>query len=105
MNKECPDCGHTHCLGGLDCLASVIGERRMGMFDTVAFRCPKCYEPVEVQSKAGRCSFDHHESTRVPVEIAKDINGTTFKCTGCNAVLEIFNYAPIEYAAMGVTEI
>lgn len=56
----------------------------MGMFDTVVFRCPRCDQPIEEQTKAGECCLHHHPSDNVPPEIAKSLLGDTVHCSGCN---------------------
>lgn len=61
----------------------------MGMFDSVWFRCPKCEEDMEAQSKAGECSLIDYRSSSVPESIAKDIAGEWVYCKKCKTSYQI----------------
>lgn len=56
----------------------------MGCFDSVYFRCPKCDERIEVQSKAGECYMGSFDEDVVPVAIANDIQGNSVECGACS---------------------
>ncbi len=58
------------------------------MFDTVHFKCKKCGEDVEVQSKAGECLLLDYNSDNIPNNIAEDIDGEYHKCQ-CGEVFKI----------------
>jgi hypothetical protein len=62
----------------------------MGMYDSVTARCPQCDLLVEFQSKAGDCTLTNYRLTRVPPEIAKDLNGEMVACS-CGYVLKLTN--------------
>lgn len=62
----------------------------MGMFDSVYFRCPNgCENPIEEQSKAGKCRLDTFSSHEVPSVIALDILGGKVFCGTCKLIFEI----------------
>lgn len=52
----------------------------MGSYDRVWFSCPACGNRIEVQSKAGKCEFDDHESAAVPLDIVSSIEGEIVQC-------------------------
>lgn len=62
----------------------------MGMFDSVWFKCPKCGNQVEKQSKAGECVLKNISPDDVPVDIAVDINGDILCCEECDKTFTIF---------------
>jgi len=56
----------------------------MGCFDSVNFRCPRCRQILEVQSKAADCSMSEFSPDAVPAKIAADIAGEMVYCDKCN---------------------
>lgn len=56
----------------------------MGMFDTVRFKCPKCGEISDFQTKSGDCDLSTYSIESLPVDIAKAINGRTEFCPRCD---------------------
>lgn len=78
----------------------------MGMFDRVYFRCPNgCPDPVEVQSKAGRCTLASISQSHVPWSIAVDIIGEHAFCETCKRSflirrkVESLDTVPLELAS------
>ena len=55
----------------------------MGLFDRVWIPCKKCQQPLEFQSKAGRCVLSDYDMGNMPIEIAIDINGDSAWCEDC----------------------
>ncbi len=55
----------------------------MGLYDTVYFRCPKCEELLNTQSKAGDCNLKDYDSDNVPYEIGKSLIGKEIYCNNC----------------------
>ncbi len=73
------------------------------MFDSVYAKCPECKNPeVEFQSKAGHCRCDNFKSTKVPVVIAKDLDGATTRCLVCGAIVTLSTTSLPEYIRMDV---
>ena len=66
----------------------------MGMFDSVLLPCPKCYEQIELQSKAGKCAGEVFDSWRVPIKIAEDLSVNPIECSECHRSFEIVSEAP-----------
>jgi len=58
----------------------------MGMFDSVWIRCRECNEEVEFQSKAGPCQLKDYGQDAVPTEIAKDLLGSSRRCS-CGTII------------------
>ena len=56
----------------------------MGCFDSVYFRCPRCQDRIEVQSKAAECDLHDYEPDAVPAKIAADIVGERVWCARCD---------------------
>jgi hypothetical protein len=52
----------------------------MGLFDSVAVKCPQCKETHYTQSKTGECSLDEFQLNECPPKILWDINGDKFSC-------------------------
>lgn len=42
----------------------------MGMFDTIEFKCAKCGNTIEVQTKSGSCQLEVYKADKVPVSVA-----------------------------------
>lgn len=59
------------------------------MFDSVWVNCPYCDRRIEFQSKAGDCVLADYEISSVPIEVAKDLNGRTEQCLGCEEYVTI----------------
>lgn len=58
----------------------------MGVYDTIYFKCPKCGEEINAQSKSGECLLKNYPNTDVPISVAYDANRhAPFKCD-CGAV-------------------
>lgn len=74
----------------------------MGMFDRIWFKCPKCGEVLEHQSKAGACVLADHQETAVPQEIAEDIKGEQVWCGHCDCNYSIVMLEPPKTATMGL---
>lgn len=58
----------------------------MGMFDSVVGKCPYCGTENELQSKAGECmlrSYNLDTADKVPIQIARDLHGSTETCYSC----------------------
>jgi hypothetical protein len=55
----------------------------MGMFDKIIFTCPNCQNPIEEQSKAGKCSLYEFSADAVPMAIAGDILHNAVRCDNC----------------------
>jgi len=55
----------------------------MGCFDSVYFKCPKCGEEIEEQSKADECCQINYEPNEVPFKIAASLTGQHIKCYEC----------------------
>jgi hypothetical protein len=55
----------------------------MGMFDSVYVECPKCQQPVEIQSKAGECFCNSYKLDNAPNEILCDIMNEPEYCRSC----------------------
>lgn len=56
----------------------------MGCYDIIWFRCPKCGEKIEAQSKSGDCNFDEYNIEDVPSDVAEDANRhAPFTCPEC----------------------
>jgi hypothetical protein len=53
------------------------------MFDRVWIACPQCGNPIEFQSKAGKCHLIDYQAGEVPLKIAGDIAGGTAWCKTC----------------------
>lgn len=67
----------------------------MGMFDSVMAKCIICGEGnIEFQSKAGDCSLETFDPERVPMNIAKNIEGDMSKCDECGGVFLIQRELP-----------
>jgi hypothetical protein len=77
-------------------------EDSMGVFDSVIAHCPKCENPVEFQSKAGRCYMDVYNSTGVPPEIAAALDGQKQACDTCGTEVQIFLKMPTPAVRMWV---
>lgn len=56
----------------------------MGMYDSVYFKCPKCGEVIEAQSKRGECTLASFDEKLVPVAIAVDLVGKREWCGHCD---------------------
>ena len=54
----------------------------MGMFDTVETHC-SCGHVMEIQSKAGECSLQTYNISRVPDEIAQSLQDKKIQCFTC----------------------
>jgi ribosomal protein S27E len=61
----------------------------MGMFDSVTVKCPRCEQNNTVQSKAGNCKLINYASTRVPVEIARDLDEYQIDCNNCGYLITL----------------
>lgn len=68
----------------------------MGVYDSVFFKCPKCGEDIEEQSKAGACLCRNIEPEEVPFEIAVDLVNTECKCYSCGSSFQIISLDKIE---------
>ena len=55
----------------------------MGMFDRIIFKCPKCNQDIEEQSKAGVCLLYNYTQEAVPLDIARDILNSDVYCENC----------------------
>ncbi len=55
----------------------------MGCYDSVFFKCPKCGDRLEAQSKASDCRLRDIDCDKVPIEIADDLNGEPIYCEPC----------------------
>ena len=62
---------------------NISGVMKMGMFDSVVARCPRCGGELEFQSKSGECSLATYPVYAVPVEVASGADGTSAECVGC----------------------
>jgi len=62
------------------------------MFDTVSIHCPGCYEPLEVQSKAGTCELEIFDEKEMPADIANDLKGELITCHLCKRTWELALY-------------
>ncbi len=61
----------------------------MGMFDSIHFECPGCFQILSTQSKAGDCMLTDYPQDVVPVDIAGDIVGSFVYCDQCLKSFEI----------------
>lgn len=66
----------------------------MGMFDRIWFKCPKCEDNLEAQSKAGPCVLADHQEAAVPPEIATDLQGQQLWCEHCQCSYTIVMLKP-----------
>lgn len=56
----------------------------MGMFDEVAFKCPKCGEIFFEQTKAGPYELKTFNASHIRSSIAESMGGDKIHCTECN---------------------
>jgi hypothetical protein len=78
----------------------------MGMFDEVRCTCPVCQKGViSWQSKAGDCELHDYDIELVPVEIAKDIQGTIEVCSECGARFTIERFFNIDKVPMFIRKV
>ena len=52
----------------------------MGMYDSVNAKC-SCGADLEFQSEAGDCVLANYNLSSVPPEIAKSLDGDSYRCT------------------------
>jgi len=75
----------------------------MSSFDSVIVNCPSCGNEVEFQSKARgwNCSLKNFKPSKVPVEIALDLDCAIEQCS-CGAKVELKYSAPTKYVSIEV---
>lgn len=60
----------------------------MGLFNTVVFKCPKCGNTIEEQTKSGECTLRAVSSESVPIEDVPGLSERLY-CNGCHSTFEI----------------
>lgn len=71
----------------------------MGCFDTVIFKCCKCGNIIDIQSKDGDCTLKAFDQSAVPPSIAASMTGKQIECQKCHVVLSVFSSIP-QYVPM-----
>ncbi len=66
----------------------------MGLYDTIYFKCKRCGETIDKQTKHGECLLSTFDSREVPTEIARCVIGDFVKCNKCNTKHEIVSTPP-----------
>ena len=70
----------------------IKGERVMGMYDTVHFRCPYCETRMSAQSKSGDCTLSNYNIDEAPSDVMRDINRhAPHYCPSCGKLVRIRN--------------